>query len=184
MFYKMNKHIAKNLLSISIISSILVTFFIVMGIINEQIQFLIQIILCMIIVFLLWKLRDLEVPWLLTLIDIVCWLTGTLCWFILPPYMPMLEDVNLYLIMIIFVIYVGNTIMISRSKKTSIEKEVNNENVGKKHVVLRSISFVLIMYIYSHIREIDMVRNLLYTIILFLSMILGFHDLYKKCENG
>lgn len=178
----MNKHIAKILLSISIISSILVTFFIVMGIINEQIQFLIQIILCMIIVFLLWKLRDLEVPWLFTLIDIVCWMTGTLCWFILPPYMPMLEDVNLYLTMIILVIYVGNTIMISRSKKTSIEKEVNNENVGKKHVVLKSIGFVLIMYIYSHIREIAMVRNLVYTIVLCIFMILGFHDMYETCE--
>lgn len=181
---KMNTHTVKIMYYISIIISIIVTFFIVMGIIDEQIQFFIQIILCMIIVFLLWKLRDIEVPWLLTLIDNICWMTGTLCWFILPPYMPMLEDVNLYLTMIILVIYVVNTIMISRSKKTSIEKEVNNENVGKKHVVLKSIGFVLIMYISSHIREIAIVRNLVYTIVLFIFMIFGFHDMYEKCENG
>lgn len=181
---KMNKHIAKVLFFISIISSIIVTLFIILGIIDEQIQLFIQIILCMIIVFLLWKLRDLEVPWLLTLIENICWLTGTLCWFILPPYMPMLEDINLYLTMIILVIYVGNTTMISRSKKASIENEANNENVKEKHVVLRFICFLLFMYISIHIREFGIVRNLVYTIVLFLSMILGFHDLYKKCENG
>lgn len=178
----MNKHIAKILLSISIISSILVTFFIVMGIIDEQIQLFIQIILCMIIVFLLWKLRDLEVPWLLTLIDNICWLTGTLCWFILPPYIPMLEDINLYVIMIILVIYVGNTTMISRSKKASIENEANNENVKEKHVVLRFICFLLFMYVSIHIREIGIVRNLVYTIVLFICTIFGFHDMYETCE--
>ena len=183
---KINKHTAKILYYISIIISIIVTFFIVMGIIDEQIQFFIQIILCMIIAFQLWKLRDGNVPWFFTLIDIVCWMTGILCWVILPPYIPMLEDINLYLIMIILVIYVINTTMISRIKKARIEKEANDENdenVVEKHVGLRFICFLLFMYVSIHVIEFDIVRNLVYTTLLLIDTVSGFHDMYEKCEN-